>query len=110
MATWPNIEKPSRMIERTKKAQIKSDMAAGYVQSRAKWTRTRKVFELSWNAMSDADKNILEDFFTENIGDTFEWTHPLTNTTYTVRFGDGELSASYVYVLRWKIDLVLEEQ
>ena len=110
MATWPNIAEPSRMTERKQKAQIKSDMSAGYVQSRAKWTRSRKVFELSWNAMSDADKGLLETFFGDNIGGTFTWTHPLSGTSYTVRFGEGELSARYVYVSRWQIDLMLEEQ
>ena len=110
MAIWPGIAAPTKMTERKQKAQIKSDMSAGYVQSRAKWTRSRKVFELSWSEMSNADKEILETFFSDNIGDTFEWTHPLSGIPYTVRFVEDELSARYVYVLRWQVDLTLEEQ
>ena len=110
MADFPNIQLPSGMTEHTIKGQIKSDFAAGYVQSRAKWTRSRKQFSLSWGVMSDADKQTLQTFFDENIGGTFNWTHPLTNTTYTVRFSDDELLAIYVPVSWWKVDLNLEEQ
>ena len=85
-------------------------MSAGYVQSRAKWTRSRKVFELSWNAMSDADKETLETFFGDNIGGTFTWTHPLSGISYTVRFVEDELLMQYVYVLEWQISITLEEQ
>jgi len=107
---WPNIESPSSMTERKRKGQIKSDFAAGYVQSRAKWTRSRKVFELSWKGMSDADKETLEAFFGDNIGDTFIWAHPLSDTSYTVRFVEDELPARYVPYNHWQIDLTLEEQ
>jgi len=110
MATWPNIENPSSLNERTVKAQIKSDFEAGYVQSRTKWTRSRKIFELSWDNMDAADKSTLEDFFENNIGGTFTWTHPLTSTSYTVRFKENELRARHVPVNFWRVDVALEEQ
>lgn len=110
MATWPGIAAPTSMTERKKKAQIRSDFAAGYVQSRAKWTRSRKIFELSWNVMSDSDKSTLETFFDDNLGGTFTWAHPLSGTSYTVRFVGDELLAKYVKVNRWQVDVTLEEQ
>ena len=110
MATFPNIEKPSGMTERTVKGQYKTEFEAGYVQSRAKWTRSRKIFALSWTAMEDADKVLLEVFFDNNLGATFNWTHPVSSTTYTVRFVEDELPAQYVPVNHWQIDLTLEEQ
>lgn len=110
MVTWPDIEKANDLVEKTQKGQIKSDFAGGYVQSRAKWTRARKTFELSWVAMSNVDKNALESFFESNIGGTFTWTHPLTSTSHTVRFAEDELQAEYVPVNFWRVYLTLEEQ
>jgi len=110
MATWPAIMTPSTITERLQKNQIKTDFSAGYVLSRPKWTRSRKTFELSWPTMIDADKQTLQTFFNDNLGDTFTWTHPLTAAVYTVRFGDDELSFEYVPVDLWQIRVALEEQ
>jgi len=110
MANWPSIATPSTLTDRTRKDQIKTDFAAGYVQSRPKWTRSRKIFDLSWKAMSTGDKTTLETFFENNVGDTFTWTYPDSGTTYTVRFSDDELSFKYVPVGHWQIDITLEEQ
>lgn len=110
MADWPDIKNPSDITERNSKAQIRSDFSGGYVQSMPKWTRSRKRFELTWEAMSSSDKSKLETFFKDNIGDTFTWNHPLEEKEYTVRFAEDELEFSYVPVKHWQISLSLEEK
>jgi len=109
MATWPDIQNPSDMTPIPTKGQIKTGFAAGYVQSRAKWTRSRKTFELSWKAMTNADANILEAFFDDNLGGTFTWTHPLSGVSYTVRFAEDKIPFGYVHYNHWKVKLTLEE-
>jgi len=114
MADWPNIANPSGLKEYKGKGQLKSEFDAGYVQSRPKFTRSRKHFELSWNVMTDADKETLETFFDNNLGDTFTWDHPLadsSDSSYTVRFVEDELQAGYILgTNHWKVQLTLEEQ
>lgn len=107
---WPDIQAPSSITERKKKAQIRSDFEAGYVQSRAQWTRSRKIFELSWANMTNSDKETLETYFDNNLGSTFSWTHPYTDTTYTVRFAEDQISAEYIHVGYWNVEVILEEQ
>lgn len=110
MADWPDIANPSALTERKKKEQDRSDFEAGYVYTRAKWTRSRKIFELTWGAMKDPDKQTLEDFFDNNLGGTFTWEHPLSGEVHTVMFAEDELPAKHVPVNRWRVDLTLEEQ
>jgi hypothetical protein len=111
MATWPDIVAPSGLNEEKIKSQIKNDFESGYVSSRAKWTRSRKKFELSWDAMSSTDKATLETFFDTNLGDTFTWTHPSENAEYTVRFSEDTINADYKKgsIGYWQVSLVLEE-
>lgn len=113
MADWPDIEDPSGLRESPQKGQIKSDFEAGYVQSRPKFTRTRKRFELSWDAMSNSDKETLETFFDDNLGDTFTWDNPISTASdpsHTVRFVNDSLEFSYRPHNYWQISIELEEQ
>ena len=108
---WPSIAKPTTMTESSIKGQIKSAFSSGYVQSRAKFTRERKQFQLIWHAMTDADKATLLTYFDNNLGGTFTWTEPLTSTSYTVRFSDEQLVFNRdVSAVAWQISLTLEEQ
>jgi len=108
MTTWPDIQGPSTLMERSRKKQLKSDFEAGYVQSRPQWTRTRREFELGWSSMPAADKAMLEAFFANNVGGTFDWQHP-GGTVYTVRFADNEIEFKHRAVNRWRCSLMLEE-
>lgn len=111
MTSWPDIAKPSELNEEIIKGQIKSKFENGYVASRAKWTRSRKKFKLSWNAMNSTDKAALETFFDANLGGTFIWTHPSENVSYTVRFSEDTINADYKKgsVGYWLVNLTLEE-
>lgn len=111
MTTWPaSLPNPSRLREVPKKGQIRAEFEAGYTQSRAKWTRTRRLFELEWLALTESEKSTLDTFFDNNLGGTFTWTHPVNETSYTVRFTDDELDETYVPIGRWRVRLRLEEQ
>ena len=107
---WPNIAIPSTITEINSRAQIRSDFEAGYVQSVAKYTRTRKIFELEWGAMTTADKQTLFTFFGDNIGDTFVWTSPTDDFAYTMMFQEDNIKAIHVPVDYWHVKLTLEEQ
>lgn len=110
MADWPEIKEPTSLQERLKKGQLIADFEAGYVQSTAKWTRSRKIFEMTWSGMTDSDKETLESFFDSSLGSAFTWTHPLSGQTYTVMFAYDEFPARYVPLNHWRVELTLEEQ
>lgn len=110
--TWPNIAEPSHIARRKHKAQLKASFEAGYVQSVARDTRARLIFELEWRAMSTAELATLETFFADNQGGTFAWTDPSDSTVYTVRFRDDEINADYVDFSGgyWTVHVNIEEQ
>ena len=108
---WPSIATPSGIVEFADKGQIKVPFEGGYVQSVAKYSRMRRMFELTWNAMSAANKATLITYFENNQGTTFSWTHPHTSTAYTVRFRDDQLMFTYdLHGKSWVITVALEEQ
>ena len=110
MANWPSIAEPNGLTESIIKKVHRSDSELGYVQSRAKWTGSKKMFELSWNGMITADKTSLETFFSANQGDSFTWTHPITSTSYTCVFSEDSLGFDFVAPGYWAITIKLEEQ
>lgn len=66
---------------------LRSDVGAGYQQTRPKFTRTRLKFGVSYT-LSAADVATLRTFERTTIhngADSFTWTHPITSTSYTVR-------------------------
>lgn len=90
MADYPTLSRnPSYpLTDDAEDPAIKSDFEAGYTQTRARFTRTRRVFEVGYKAMTNADKLLLEAFADTVKGgvDSFAWTHPITSVSYTVRF------------------------
>jgi len=90
MADYPTLTVlPSVPIkEATEDPVIKSDFEAGYVHTRARYTRFRHQFTIKYDNMPNADKVTLDAFCDTVHGSvtSFAWTHPLTSTVYTVRF------------------------
>lgn len=73
-------------------AVLRSPPAAGYVQQRPKFTRSRQSFGLNYPNLPDADVALLKTWERTTLGNgagTDTWTHPLSGTTYTVRLGPG---------------------
>lgn len=111
MANWPSIIEPASIVDTNIKGQIKAPFEGGYVQSVAKFSRTRKQFQLTWGDIPSADKSTLETFFNNNLGGTFNWTNILNSTTYVVRFVDDSLAFAYdTPNMRWRASVLLEEQ
>lgn len=109
--SWPSIATPSQIVEHTVKGQLKAPFEGGYVQSVAKYSRSRKQFELTWNAMSDSNKSSLLTAFGTDLGSTFTWTNPLDSASYTVRYRDDELLFTRdVAGKDWIVTVALEEQ
>lgn len=101
MATWPSIAEPMFPIkETTELPTAKSSKEGPYVQYRKKWTKSKKHFQLEWDEMVsllEADYQILEQFFYENQGVSFTWTHPVTSIVYTVVFDQDSLDSTIVF-------------
>jgi len=67
---------------------LRSPFDAGYVQTRARFTRARRSWGLNWPAMTDADVAILrayEQTTLVNGSQAFTWTHPVSSASYTVQ-------------------------
>jgi hypothetical protein len=73
MATFPETLPDPSVGSRgsVNKAQVRTPFEGGYVQSRPKYTRSRKKYELVWHLMTDDDFDTLEQFFLENQGGSF---------------------------------------
>lgn len=88
---------------------LKSEVEKGYVVTRPRFTRTRKRIRVTYNVLSQADKNTLDTFVDTVKGDAniFTWTHPQSGTVYNVRFAkppEFELFA----IDYWKTEFDLE--
>lgn len=107
---WPDIATPDDVRQRITKKQVRSPFEAGYVQSMALHTRSRRKFSLSWEFMSSSDLSTLETYFENNIGSTFSWTHPISGTTYTVGFTENYIDSRNVFSDYYSVSVTLEEQ
>lgn len=67
---------------------IRTPLEAGIVQSRARFTLTKTAWSLRYDMLSAANKATLQAFEIARLGgsDAFYWVHPISGTTYTVRF------------------------
>lgn len=93
MTDFPSIQKSDWRLFREKvmKRQIITPFEAGYKQSRAAATQMKREFTIGWPSMLRTDYNLLVTFFDTYQGSTFNFTHPITDVVYEVRFLDDEL-------------------
>jgi len=93
MADFPSIKAPDLDLfgEQPVKEKVRTPMEAGYVQSRSRYSGSRRVFEIGWEFLPAADYEVLVAFFDSIGGAAFNWTHPTTGITYTVIFSDDAL-------------------
>lgn len=93
MADWPDIRESDWQLlkEKAKKRQIRTPFEAGYVQSRAAATQLKKEFAIGWYWLLRSDYDTLVTFFENNQGGSFNWDHPVTGTTFIVKFMTDEL-------------------
>ena len=83
-----DIEVSYPILEQLEDAVIRSKFEGGYVQTRALYSRIRKTWSIVYHYVPTADKVIIDTFVnTVQCGaDSFTWTNPQDNVTYTVRF------------------------
>lgn len=111
MAAWPSIQEPSYPFnESVSKRQIRTEFESGAVQSRAGATVSKRIFNLRWNAMPEADYQTLKTFFETNIGLTFTWTHPATLEVITARFSEDKIDTIIPFPNHREVTVVIEEK
>lgn len=112
MLAFPSLSvNPSYpLIEEWEDNTLRSDFEGGYQITRPRFTRTRRKFSIKYHFLSDGDKTALETFLITVKGgaDAFNWTHPMTNVVYTVRF-EKPPQFSYVNYNIWRTEFVLME-
>jgi phage-related protein len=93
---WPNIQLPSGLEEPLEDPTIRTTFESGIVQTRARYTRMRGTWILTWANLRGAHYTTLRNFYKQMMGGalSFNWTHPLEGTTYEVRF-KGTFSPRY---------------
>lgn len=110
MPNWPSVQLPSGCDETTEDPALRNEAESGIVQTRARFTRIRRTWQLSWANMRGADYRLLRAFFIQMKGGSlsFGWTHPRESTTFEVRFR-GDLSGRHTVMDCWNVTLVLEQ-
>lgn len=93
MAAFPDIKTPNSYSETPTKSQIKSEFENGDVISRPRYSRGRMTMTIGWDNLPNSDYTTLKEFFYDNQGLTFTWTHPITSEDYTVRFSDDDIGS-----------------
>ena len=76
--TWPGIRLPSDLEENIEDPVIRTEFEGGVVQTRAKFTRMRGTWVLSWANLNGADYRTLRNFYRQTSGGalSFNWVHP----------------------------------
>jgi hypothetical protein len=80
--------------ETTVRETIREKYENGLVNTRSRWTTSRKRFHVRYEYMNANDFGSLDNFFanTAKAGAvSFDWEHPQTGSTHTVRFSKDEL-------------------
>lgn len=110
--SWLDIKEPTIESNTIAKAQIRSDFEAGYVQSRAKWSKSRRKFRLSWQegrCLKNDEKQILETHFDDNLGGSFSWSHSQISGEFTVIYSNDTVDFKLEGPGIWSTTIELEE-
>lgn len=104
--SWPSIQKASFITGGDiVMAQVRTSFEKGYAQARKKYTMPVRTWNLSWNAMPDADWTTLSSFFVTNQSALIDWTYK--SVVYTVGFLDDSISYSPSGPTVWQVSLSL---
>lgn len=107
-STIPNPEYPLKVEHEDN--SITSKFEDGTVQSRLKFTKSRKTFTLTWNGLPQTHYDTLENFIVNTVKHAalvFSWTNPANNTTYNVRC--TKFDAEIRFINYWNVELELQE-
>ena len=104
----PNPEYPFE--EESEDNSISTKFEDGTVQSRLKFTKSRKTWTLTWGKMPQAKFTTLDSFIVgqaKHSANVFNWTNPANNTVYSVRCVG--YTKKMVEVDNWQVELKLQE-
>lgn len=82
----------------------------GYGESRPKYTRVKKKFELTYSFLKDSEKVVLDNFFSTHQGVPFKFTDPATGGIYTVTFGMDSLDFTKESSVHYSTSAVILEE
>jgi len=106
---WPSIPAPSYGAEgEVYRPQVRTEMEGGYVQTRPRFTRGIRRWNLRWNALSSAHLALLVAAYEAYAGNSFTWTD-LEGTSRTVRYREDSLKWSYISPALRAVSVALEE-
>ena len=104
----PNPEYPFKVEHEDN--SITSKFEDGTVQSRLKFTKSRKTWTLQWKGLSQTNYTTLENFVVnqaKHAANIVQWTCPTDNTTYNVRC--VKFDSSMEFINNWDVELQLQE-
>lgn len=98
------------LVENREDSVLSSGFEGGYVQTRQRFTRIRRKWQVVYNQLSSANKVLIDNFIDTVSGgaDSFTWTNPQNSTAYTVRFS-APPTFSYASYNRWSVNFTLEQ-
>lgn len=117
MINFPDISKPSYPLKiETENNSLASKFEDGTVQSRPKFTRSRRTFTVRWYGLPNNEYVILDNFIRNIVkysAETFMWVNPTSYSlpeleTLEVRInnvGQAEMDV----LDRWNVELTLQE-
>lgn len=95
---------------------IRVQFDGGYEETRARYTRLRGQWTVQYHNLSQADKETLDAFFAARGlgGDAFNWTHPATGDSHSVRLAGVTNSWPTAPLMgaditRWEMSFTLRE-
>lgn len=107
-STIPNPEYPFKIEYEDN--SISTKFEDGTVQSRLKFTKSRRTWTIKWNGMKQAYYDTVEDFIVNQAkhqANAFYWTIPATNTTVFVRC--IKFDSEMVFINNWNVEIQLQE-
>lgn len=107
-STIPNPEYPFKVEYEDN--SITSKFEDGTVQSRLKFTKSRRTWTLKWNGLKQVYYDTLEDFIVNSAkhqANVFNWTIPTTETTVSVRC--IKFDSEMAFVNNWNVEIQLQE-
>lgn len=88
---------PIHTIDRKRiKPAFRGNFDGGYEQTRPKYTRSIREFTVQFTALTITQCQTLETFFDDNQGLEVDFTDPVTDELFTVRFADDEITFKQV--------------
>ena len=89
--------------------KVLSKFESGHELARPTATVGKNQFTCRWKALPESEFQILKAFFQTQGTETFDWVHPTSSVTYTVRIPQSELEGEISFHGHRKVELLLHE-